>query len=102
MNADLKAMMAADLAYAISEIPYSCTFGAVAFSATPGDLRRMNEVAPEGILYEHDLEIHAAVSAFSTLPDVQEIITVDGVRYHVVMRSVDAAKVGVTFGLRCI
>ena len=100
MRAELKAMMEADLGVVIDELSYDCAYGSVAFTAAVGDLRRSNQVAAEGILYEHDMEIYALVSSFSgTLPDVQEIITVDGVRYHIASRSVDPAKVGVTFGL---
>ena len=90
-----------DMRSIIGDWPISCSFGSVQFQATTGETRRTNDVSPEGLLSEADLEIMAVVDDFGgTLPNVQQVITVDGTKYHVTERVVEPFGVVVHFILR--
>ena len=90
-----------DMRSIISDWPISCSFGSVQFQATTGETRRSYDVSPEGILNEADLEIMAVIDDFGgTLPNVQQTITVDGVKYHITERVVEPFGAVVHFILR--
>lgn len=92
-----------DMREIINDQPISCQFGSVSFNATQGEIRRTNDVAAEGILNEADLEIMAVISDFTQgLPNVQSVITVAGVKYHVQERVIEPFGVTVHFVLRRI
>ena len=86
----------------IDDIGVTCQFGNVTFTATPAEIRRSNDVMADGILNEADLEIVAVVSDIGDLPNVQQVITVSGIKYHVVERVVDPLGAVVNFVLRRI
>lgn len=92
-----------DMRGIIADQSIDCSFGAVSFTATKSETRRTNDVQAEGILNEADLEIMAVVADFTAgVPDIQEIITVDGTKYHVTERTVESFGVTVHFALRRI
>lgn len=86
----------------INELPVSCQFGTTSFTATQTELTRNNDVMGDGILQEHDLSIVAIISDIGNLPEIQQVISVAGTKYHIVERIVDQFNVGVTFVLRRI
>jgi hypothetical protein len=87
----------------IADQPISCAFGAVTFSATMGETRRSNDVQDIGTLNEADLEIMTTIGSFGSaaaMPNVQQVITVDGTKYHITDRVVEPFGVVVHFILR--
>ena len=92
-----------DMRGIIADQPIACSFGAVTFDATKSEIRRTNDVQAEGTLNEADLEIMAVVADLTAgLPDVQDVMTVAAVNYHVVDRIIEPFGVTVHFVLRRI
>ena len=94
-----------DMECIIADQPVSCAFGPVQFVATVSETRRTNDVSGDGILNEADLQIMAIVDDFGgldALPNVQQVITVDGTKHHIVERVVEPFKTSVHFILRRI
>jgi hypothetical protein len=92
-----------DMTAIIGDQPISCQFGDVQFVATVGETRRSNDVQAEGILNLADLEIMALVADLGgsdAVPNVQQVITVDGTKYHIAERVIEPFGVSVHFILR--
>lgn len=96
----LNDILAADLAYAASEMPSSLVYSGVTVTGSAGSVVKRDDVQPDGILNEAELEWHGKVADFTTVPGVRDSVTVDGIIYYVVQREVDAAGVGVVLWLR--
>lgn len=98
-----KDAMKRDMNGIIDDQPISCSFGSVQFRATVGETRRSDDVQAEGILNEADLEIMAVIDDFggsANLPNVRQVLTVDGMKYHVVERVIEPFNTTVHFVLR--
>ena len=92
--------IAADLRRMIDDVPSTLVWGGNTVEVTATPVTREDDVNGDGTLQVADLEVYAVRADFSsgTTPHVRAVVEVDGVKYHVQEREVDA--VGVRLALR--
>lgn len=83
----------------LAQIPQAFTFSATVYNGTRTVVKKERQYTMAGLQDGYDFSIIAAVSDFSTLPVVDDVITVGGTDYRVLDIETDAANIGITFHL---
>ena len=94
--------LAADLAEIIADLPVTCAFAGVSFSATSTDAGSSRTVEIDGELFNVDRTIVCNVSHVSTAIKADSPITVDGVAYRVLDLSRHPDGVGLEINLKAV
>ena len=95
-------MLASDFDAMAADMPCSLTaIGgtalATAITGTRSEIGKENDVDDSGIVNEHDLVAVFDINDFTTVPTVQQTVTIDGVDYYVDRREDGQGGIGVTF-----
>jgi len=92
----------ADLAEIIADLPVSCSFGGVPFSATSTDFGQRREVEVDGVVYAVDRTIVCDAADITGTIEADDEITVDGVLYRVLDVSAHQDGVGLEIQLKAV
>jgi hypothetical protein len=76
-------LLDADVEFIISDLPESMTFSSVVYSVTRTILSRSDLTEREGLREQYRFSVYCQASDFGTLPDVDDIVTVNGTDFLV-------------------
>lgn len=93
------AMLAADAAAIINDLPVSVTYKGVAYTVTPTEATRSQALEFAGLEVSYDVAFFCLVSDFPAVPGQNEEITYDGKTYDIVQTVL--VQDGKTFTLFC-
>ena len=83
MSNNLGINFAEDMEQVINDLPSVLTIGVRKYQCVADDERRSIEVEDEGFYQVYDREVTLPYSAVETMPDIQDVVTLDTVKYWI-------------------
>ena len=83
----------------VGQLPTTCTFGSLTFTATRTNLNAEKRLVAAGELAGYQFSIIAGCAVFTSYPTSDDIITIDSVEYRVLRTERDAADVAIRIDL---